>query len=289
MLTVTGYYDQQVIEETVSDQDLFVHCCGRYKLVSREIFETRRPNGTNNYQLLYVADGRAEFMINDKCVIVEKGQCVLYQPKEPQYYKYLLKYQPDIYWIHFSGNEVKDFLIEMSISNGIFGVGVHSSYLTFFNQIIKELQLKELHFEQSTTLLLRQLLLTISRNIHKINERPYAYNLQVEKAIRYFHSMPEKEFVIKDYTKEHHINYYRFIDSFSKYTGLAPKQYIIQIRISKAKELLTNEMLSVAEVGNLVGYENALYFSRLFKQEVGLSPLHYRQQLRKGEHKLDET
>ena len=101
----------------------------------------------------------------------------------------------------------------------------------------------------------------------------------MEEAVRRFHQCPEENFTIKEYARENKLNYYRFIDSFTRITGVAPRQYIISIRMSKARELLCNESFTVADVAQLVGYENALYFSRIFKKTVGISPTEYRRQV----------
>ncbi|OYP49053.1 hypothetical protein CG709_02875 [Lachnotalea glycerini] len=47
-----------------------------------------------------------------------------------------------------------------------------------------------------------------------------------------------------------------------------------------AKDLLLNSSFQIAEVARLIGYGNALYFSRLFKKNIGVSPTEYRQQIR---------
>lgn len=48
-------------------------------------------------------------------------------------------------------------------------------------------------------------------------------------------------------------------------TGVGPINYLIQIRLNHAKELLKNDSLSVKEVAKTVGYEDAYHFSKLFK------------------------
>ncbi|MEH7379080.1 response regulator [Bacillus sp. JJ1533] len=52
--------------------------------------------------------------------------------------------------------------------------------------------------------------------------------------------------------------------------------YVMKIRMEKAKELLENPNLKIYEVANLVGYQNEKYFSRLFKKLVGVRPNDYR-------------
>ncbi|MAM71157.1 MAG: AraC family transcriptional regulator [Gammaproteobacteria bacterium] len=74
---------------------------------------------------------------------------------------------------------------------------------------------------------------------------------------------------------------------FKKATGLSPLQYLQQIRLDKAKELLKTTNLNVSEVADSVGYTDAAYFSALFKRKVSLSPGEYRRLVRKKIFKLD--
>ncbi|BCZ45099.1 putative two-component response regulator [Clostridium gelidum] len=64
---------------------------------------------------------------------------------------------------------------------------------------------------------------------------------------------------------------------FKKYIGETPIKYITKIRINEAKLLLINQPdLEVQKVGELVGYKDAFYFSRVFKSNVGVYPSDYR-------------
>lgn len=63
---------------------------------------------------------------------------------------------------------------------------------------------------------------------------------------------------------------------FKKVTGITPVDYIQQARITRAKELLDNSRLSVAEIGAAVGLANTPYFITLFKKKTGQTPESYR-------------
>ena len=69
-------------------------------------------------------------------------------------------------------------------------------------------------------------------------------------------------------------SFYRF---FKKTVGAAPKEYLISERLRKARLLLTDTALSVAEISRLCGYENSSYFSTLFHEKYGVSPSAYRE------------
>jgi AraC-like DNA-binding protein len=63
---------------------------------------------------------------------------------------------------------------------------------------------------------------------------------------------------------------------FSRTTGYTYKDFLIQCRLEKAKELLRSSHLQVAEVATVVGYEDPFQFSRIFRKRVGVSPRQYR-------------
>ncbi|SDX57577.1 AraC family transcriptional regulator [Paenibacillus sp. PDC88] len=63
---------------------------------------------------------------------------------------------------------------------------------------------------------------------------------------------------------------------FKQYTGMGPLAYIHQIRMEKAKGLLTRTSLSIKEVAEESGYPDEKYFMRLFKRTVNMTPTQFR-------------
>jgi two-component system, response regulator YesN len=79
--------------------------------------------------------------------------------------------------------------------------------------------------------------------------------------------------------KNFHFNSSYLCKIFTKYTGENPSKYLIELRINKAKQLLLqNKELLVREIGEMVGYPNQFYFSRIFKVFTGKSPADYREE-----------
>ena len=64
----------------------------------------------------------------------------------------------------------------------------------------------------------------------------------------------------------------RFATRFKQFFGVAPLEYLIRIRMQQARYLLLDRSYNIAEAGRAVGYENANYFSRLFRKRYGHSP-----------------
>lgn len=67
-----------------------------------------------------------------------------------------------------------------------------------------------------------------------------------------------------------------FSKLFKQHTAYSPKEYIIRVRIERAKVLLSQSSLSVSEICEHVGFSDIHYFSFCFKKFEGLSPSQYR-------------
>lgn len=72
-----------------------------------------------------------------------------------------------------------------------------------------------------------------------------------------------------------------FRKKFKESCGITPKQYILNLRMRKAKQLLSESQSSVGEIAETCGFTNTYHFSRAFHHNTGLSPTQYRQQSKK--------
>ena len=81
------------------------------------------------------------------------------------------------------------------------------------------------------------------------------------------------------YAAAHNLSEGWFIQNFKQYTNSTPAQYLLSLRIHNAKVLLESTNYNVTEISNIIGYENPLYFSRIFKKQTGFSPSEYRKKI----------
>lgn len=123
---------------------------------------------------------------------------------------------------------------------------------------------------------LYQLLAEIHRGQLESSTEGHGSQKEMEAAVHYFNEHFTQEISIEAYAKGLHMSVSWFIRSFRHYMGMPPLQYITSIRISKAKELLKNTDYSIQEISGLVGYDNPLYFSRIFRKQTGSAPSAYR-------------
>lgn len=106
--------------------------------------------------------------------------------------------------------------------------------------------------------------------------RQYPYNRHISQSLRYIHENYTESISAQDVAEEVgiHVNYLHSI--FLKHTGKTLLEYINELRIAYAKELLAGTTLSIETIALRCSYENSKYFFRIFKKLTGTSPNAYR-------------
>ena len=82
----------------------------------------------------------------------------------------------------------------------------------------------------------------------------------------------ESDVNFEQIASDNNVGYSYFRKMFKKYTGVSPKQYHLQLKIMRAKELLVNSNYTIKEIAYKVGFESIYYFSRIFKEKTGMVP-----------------
>ena len=117
--------------------------------------------------------------------------------------------------------------------------------------------------------------------IHNLSETAISANSILLPAIKYLennYSLPE--LTNKTLADQCNISEVYFRKLFAKQYGITPRQYIIDIRINRAKQLLSDGIFKINAVSEECGFSNPYHFSRLFKEKTGLTPTEYLKQNR---------
>ena len=108
----------------------------------------------------------------------------------------------------------------------------------------------------------------------------YLYDKLVEyhrpNSLRYIREHYDEIISVSQLAKLENYNLSYFNEWFKQQTGVSPGQYLRNVRMEKAKELLLTTQYSMLEIALQVGYQNPAAFSRAFSQTVGQSPTAYR-------------
>jgi len=105
-----------------------------------------------------------------------------------------------------------------------------------------------------------------------------------ETVISYMNSHYAEKIKIEDLAAKAFLQTTYFSNLFSKQFGMGPQKYICRIRINNAQNFLEHSKFSIKQIAEKVGYDDELYFSRLFKKYVGLPPTLYRKRRRESKY-----
>ena len=272
-----GYFSGLDTDVVGAEPDIFVSSCGHYQLIRREMFETVRREGRRDWQLLYVAGGKAHFTLAQGEITLKEGEAFIYPPNQPQRYAYYLHEKPDIYWLHFTGDKAQALLEKAGLpAFAPFCPGFHSNMTLLFDRIIRELQQNGLYGKELASFYAQALFYLMSRGVSEKASQRDAAGPEILKAVEWMHRHPEESSPMSEYAKRANMSLSTFIRRFRSHTGVPPQRYITRLRMTNARELMDSTTLPITDIARLVGYDNPLYFSRMFKKETGISPRGYR-------------
>ena len=98
----------------------------------------------------------------------------------------------------------------------------------------------------------------------------------MEDAKRYIDIHFKEDNCVEEATKIYQTTRRRFGDVFKTLYNITPNRYVISRRMEFAKELLSAGYIPIGEIAYLCGFSDIYYFSKVFKNETGVSPSEYK-------------
>ncbi len=249
---------------------LIVNCAGSF--CADFPFTTDNPTGRLDYYLMHITAGFLRIKIDDRWITVRAGDTVVFPPNHPYTYTYNGGETLGYFWVHFTGSAAKFYLEETGMSP--LPLVRHSSResratLNFgaMFDIFSDEDSLQVH---ALAACLLQILTEISRSFEKSEKNP------ILRSIRYINASYTEDIRIPELAAMENLSNSRYSVIFKRHTGMSPCAYIIDLRMKHACELLRTTDMSVKQIGILVGYEDPLFFSKLFKDKMGISPSQYR-------------
>lgn len=138
-------------------------------------------------------------------------------------------------------------------------------------RIVNELKLKGKHYQYLVVMYYAELLILINRYMDE-SYLPICTNDSLKKALSYVRFNYQTAITITDVAEHAGISERYLRKLFAQHLNLSPLDYLNQIRINKSIELLRNTEKSVKEICFACGFKSPQYFSRIFKQQTGVSP-----------------
>lgn len=238
------------------------------------IKHTSSRSKLDSYLFFIVLDGTGFLTYNGINYQLEKGSCVFIDCNS----KY--SHTSDnwtIEWIHFNGQSMQNIYNKYIDRNGlnIF----KSKQFNIYKQLIDDIQnttnLNDYLSDMNISLEISNLLTQIMKEtVLESNKERNTYDISAIK--KYIDDNYLKKTSLDDISNIFYINKYYLIRLFKNTYGVTINRYILEKRITKAKELLRFSDLNIKDISIKCGIQDSNYFSRLFKQIEDESPNKYR-------------
>lgn len=230
------------------------------------------PCVRSNYLLHYVYSGKGLFVIDGKKFEVHDGQMFLIQPNQLAYYK-ADHDDPWLYrWIEFNGSMASKLLTlaDLTESNPIFTDDEERTVGKALHSIVKK---KEMQFPE--------VMQGFWGFIHKLTCKAENQSLSIaqeyiKKAENFIKVNIHKKITISQIAQYVGINRSYLTRLFQEYKQISPQKYILSLKMNVAAHYLKHTGVSVKEVAQSVGYNDANVFNKAFKNYYKVSPTEWR-------------
>ena len=232
--------------------------------------------GRLDYYLIYVISGSASVKTEHGVADSYENDLLIIPPNSS--YEIKTKSLPLRYLcVHFTGSQVTKILNEYNISlfpkiNKLsYKNHMQLRFKTLFEGFAKNDSLRD----RELSILLERLFIEASRGIKNAS----LDKSSLAKSIRFINENYPSKINIPDLARLENMCMTSYNLLFKEQVGMAPTKYIIKLRVEHARELLESTNTSIEEIGLSCGYPDINFFSRVFKNYVGVSPSNYRKQI----------
>ena len=242
-------------------------------------FDWQHGRVLDEFQLVYIANGEGVFESTDvPPTLVEAGTAFLLYPQVWHRFKPSEGTGWEEFWVGFKGHYAEYLMRQdcFSPQSALMRIGFHAELLNIFTRLIDTLKYEGIAYQQIATCQVIQLLgliyasalmkeSTRSRQEQVIHQARYAIQKNWADTIDF-----------EALANEYNVSYIWFRKAFKTVMGIPPGQYHLNLKLEKARQMLRETTLSVAEIADITGFESMFYFSRIFKKKVDMSPSEFR-------------
>ena len=258
-------------------KDFMIACQKEYtsrKLLITGISMQKKERGkqisydTTHSAFIYPLSGNAKISFNDQTFLASpnhiihgaKNQRVTFEVSSKEPFVHLnIYYDPEVPW--HGSSDIMNMVYEISALQD-------SSSIELLNRLKNSVMRANWDDQIQRNLIAQQLILSCFGYSY-INQEL----LQIENAIELMETSYHKNLKLKDLAEAAQMDEAHFSYKFNKVYHIRPIDYLIRLRLRKAADLLLKGY-SVTEAAWNVGYQDPLYFSRLYKKHFGISPSH---------------
>ncbi|WP_281885564.1 AraC family transcriptional regulator [Paenibacillus sp. YYML68] len=230
----------------------------------------------DSFLMVYTLRGLGRLNYQQRSLTVHANQLFFIDCMQYHHYRTDNENPWELLWVHFNGSTTRGYYDKFAeAGNPILTLQPETSIPSLIKQLI-HYQQPSLYSELKCSMLLVELmtdcLLEQKQAIGTaLSEADYIYAVIEDIKLNY-----KSKITLDELSKQHAVSKSHLSKQFKRMTGFSPNEYLINIRITHAKELLKYTDLPVAQIAAEVGIENVSHFINLFKDRVEYTPLLFR-------------
>lgn len=233
--------------------------------------------GLDSFLVVYTRSGTGTLQYKNKEYTLAPNSLFFIDCMEYQYYRSASPANWEILWAHLNGQSIRAYYDRFAgHGEPVLTVPDEASVPSLLQRLIELHRYKSVRNELLASTCIIELLTEIvllSLSLEPEQNNPPDY---IRASIQQFEKQYNEKNSLTELAKQFGINKYHFAKEFKKHTGMSPGEYVINVRITRAKELLKYSDLSVGEIAERIGIEYVSHFINLFKVRTGLTPLAFR-------------
>ncbi len=242
-------------------------------------FDVNKGRELHEYQLLYVTRGEGVFeTTNQRPTRLREGDLFLLFPHEWH------TYHPgpqgwNCYWIGFSGRNVDDRVRAgfLTPQHPIYHVGFSDTITRLYDEAYHAAVQEAAYSQQLLAGIVNHLIglmYSLERNI--LLSKNSEHVDMINRARFIMRKEVESDLTVQQIAEQLGVSYSSFRKLFKEYTGISPALYQQDLKLQRAKELLSTTDLFVKEIAYMLNFDSPDYFSSKFKRKTGLKPSDFR-------------
>lgn len=239
----------------------------------------------NYYRLFYLYYGDVNIKCYKKQIHLKSGQIIILPPNTPFTYEKLNKGKAEFLWLNFIGTKARELIKSVFLQvNTPIDVGIPLYIFEAFETLYAEYETRTPFFDTATAYKLMHIMVLFGRASTRLDPAGNTItkgtiNLGLlSKSISYISDNYTENITTEALADMEHMSVSHFRRLFKIKTGMTPTQYVTMIRLKFAEELLRKTDMNIKQIAEAVGYDNQLYFSKLFSRRFGKSPKDFREQ-----------
>lgn len=247
-------------------------------------FDTKKGRTLDEYQLLYQPEGEGTFQ-SAHCpeTTIKAGDIFMLFPGEWHTYCPNKNKGWKSYWIGFKGKNIDDRVKHgfLSPEKPIYHVGFSNELVSLYEEAFRTAQNEAAYSQQTLAGIVNYLIglmYSLERNI--ILSKDSKHVDMINKARLRIRESLEGNLTIQEVAQELGISYSSFRKLFKEHTSFAPALYQQNLKLQRAKELLSTTDESIKEIAYRLNFESPDYFSAKFKNQTGMKPSDFRNMTR---------